>query len=536
MRLATTQSPPSKPRLGLFRTPPPPPADASQVLLASGSECLFFNKDNFSTSDWFTDPAFDASAWERVRMPIGNSTTLVNTVINHVVPPGLRNYVRVNFTLSAAQLARARRFGVLLQVSTVTQSAILAINHNLIAPLASGTGLGARYWNAERHIDASFLALGSNLLTLAADRYLPDTSLLFIDVQLLVDTQIVSLSDVFSIVQPIPDDGGKWHRPGYVEANASGAVWTSVVMPVGHDDVAAYPRFGFDLGAGPVAARRVFSASADRLGLFGGFVVHVVHEDPFKVFVNGAEVLRVSNINATRLPLYFNGNATVDRLLAGSNVLALECTDFHAELGYCGIVLEGVPNATLWASLDPDHTTIAASTTSEQTADVSAPAPMEPFSLPLVIGVAVGATVFLIAGCALAIVFYRRATREPEQNDEKPTPAQNQYQRIAVRDASMVSVRASDSASAAQYQQISLSAVEPERKSSTELSGSGTSEMHHTYDAAPSEARQYDRISRAAPTTSPSEYAAPPLGTQTATMSQLVADADDVEVVSARFD
>jgi hypothetical protein len=494
------------------------------VLLPSGSECHFFNKANLTSTDWYLDPKFAATGWEPVRMPIGNSTELVNSVIRHVTPPGSVNYARVNFTLSAAQLARARRFGILLQVSTITQAAVLAINHNVVEPVASGTGLGARYWNSERHLDSRFLLPGNNVLAIAANIYPNDTTLLFIDVQILIDTQIVTLSDVFAVTQPLPNDG--WRNVTYNQSDASGVTWNSVIMPVGYDTIDAWPRFGSDLGEGAVAARRQFTVNAERLSLFSSFVVLVIHEDPFKVFVNGILVLRELAIVANRLPQYFNGNGSFPSLLAGLNLLALECSDFHSDLGYCGIVLEGVPDATLWAQLDPNPPSTATQQVNLTSGAIMAPS-MAPFNLPLVVGIAVGASLLLIAVIVVAIVWYKRATRETnsarvEQAGHDMRPAQSHYQQIAVRDASMQSVRMSMSVPStnADYQQITLTAAssrESQASAASVPAESGAAEGgKQQYEVAPSVANVYDRISRAT-ATSAQDYAAPPLGTQSVT-------------------
>jgi hypothetical protein len=505
-------SPTPTQRLGLFRTPPPLPPDRSLVLLASGSACDFFNKANLTSSDWYLDPQFAAVGWDRVRMPIGNSTRLVNSVIRHVTPPGAVNYVRVNFTLSAAQLARTKRFGMLLQVSTITQAAVLAINHNVVEPIASGTGLGARYWNAERHLDSRFLVRGNNVVALAADIYANDTSLLFIDVQILIDTHLVALSDVFAVTQPLPNDA--WRNTTYNESLASGVTWTSVIMPVATTQSMRSRASAPTSTKAAIAARRQFSVSAERLSLFGSFVVYVIHEDPFKVFVNGVEVLRESAIVANRLPLYFNGNASFGSLRPGLNLLALECSDFHSDLGYCGIVLEGVPDAALWAQLDPSAPT--APQVNVTSGDNMAPS-MAPFNLPLVVGIAVGAGLLLIAVIVVAIVWYRHATRETDSArvEQGARPANSQYQQIAVRDASMQSVRASMSlpSSHADYQQITLTAASDRESASIAPAVAPAKEAGHStlYEASSS---MYDRVSR---TTSALDYDAPPLGTHAET-------------------
>lgn len=482
--------------LGLFRRPPPT-AEPAAALLAHGGRCRFFNAGNLSDSAWLTDVAYDDSAWLAASMPLGNSTALVLTTIRTVQPPASVNYIRIKFTLDETQVRRARTYGMRLQLATLLNPTRLSFNG---AALESGlrTALrepGALYWNSELVLDGAPL-VGENLIALEHARYDPDPLVFFVDVQLLIDLQLVPLSSFFSITLPVPSDKA-WHRPGYLEMGARDAsVWNRVVMPIGYDVDSAntFARFGTMLSPSTslsVAARRNFTLSASRAALFDAWTVSVVSEDRTEVLIDGELKLVTNRDNlAGQQAAFWNGQFTMD-LAAGEHVVALEASNFHPPNFSLAVVIEGRPKVKVWETLVVSASSPATLTGAGNTSAVGA----EPtIDLPLVVGVSVGATLFLAAVIALAVVLYQRAGAEPAASGGGSTLS-SMPEMTSAREAHSI---AGTAAQHRDYGQLSLTQPPP-------------------YDSAPSEKNQYDLIPAAQASdirSSMAGYAAPPMSPQ----------------------
>jgi hypothetical protein len=484
--------------LGLFRRPPPN-ANARIVVLSHGSECRFFNERNLTDSSWL-ELAYDDSSWKRYQMPIGNSTALVNTVIKTIVVPTALNHVRIPFTLSAEQTEYARRFGLRLQFALLLNPKRIALNgvafENRFAPRLPG----GYYWNNEIWRNFANATAGPNILAFSVERFDPDPSIFFVDVQILIDTHVVGLTSVFSIARGLPTDLA-WLKPGFNETaprNGMVTTWTKAQFPLGFDSEQAtnFARFGYMLTtAEAIAARIVVDLLPNVRDLFESFKVRLVADEPTTVFINGVEIIRSSGV-MQMTPAYWNAEVDFNNFLVGENVIALNVGAFFPGRLYSALVIEGIPRLLSGSVTVDAPTTSSPPPTTTGAANAVLPTPVD---LPLIIGVSLGALVFLLLVILVSVVCYQRHTRE---TPAKPL-SQHPREMVSAQDRGYDRVIDPD---AAQYDLI------PKRMASNEGEYDGPP-MTNNYAQAPME-----RISTLADYQQPpmerastySDYSAPP--------------------------
>jgi hypothetical protein len=431
--------------LGLFRRPPPN-ANARIVVLPHGSECRFFNAQNLSDSSWL-GLAYDDSSWRRHQMPIGNSTALVNTVIKTSVLPAVLNHVRIPFNLTAEQAEYCRRFGLRLQFALLLNPKRIALNGVSFESRFAPRVAGGYYWNNEIWRSFANATAGPNMLAFSVERFEPDPSIFFVDVQILIDTHLVGLASVFSIVKGLPADSA-WRMPGFNETAARNSVvttWTKVQFPLGFDNEQAtnFAKFGYMLPNTTdqaIAARIVVDLPPNMRDLFESFKVRLVADESTFVFINGVEVIGSLGVKELT-PAYWNVEVDFNKFVVGENVIALEIGLYHPGRLYSALVIEGIPRDLVSGSVTvgaPTPPPPPPTTTTTGAANAVSPTAVD---LPLIIGVSLGGLAFLLLVILVSIVCYQRRTREPpakplSQHPREMVSAQDRgYDRVIDPDA-----------------------------------------------------------------------------------------------------